>query len=300
MSVRSAGDFPAVDAEVAAFAHDLGLPGIVDLHVHALPARLEAAVWAFFDGLDDPPWPINYRGEPDDRLRVLGDLGVVSHTALAYPHKPGMLPWLNDHTLGLAEQHAQVIPTFTIFPEPAVAALTEDAIQRGGQVVKVHNQVGRFIPADRRLDEAWRLIAAHRLPVMIHASAVYGVDGGGEFCGADRVADLLDLHPDLTLIVAHLGRPDDDDFMRLAEQTPGLYLDVSMALVDDDGLLAGQYPFAERLAALWPRVVFGSDFPTIPHQYAAQVRGLAALGLQDAQLGAVLHDTARTLLSRVS
>lgn len=300
MTVRSLADFPQHDDEVAAFAVDLGLPGIIDLHVHALPARLEQAVWSFFDQLDDPPWPINYRTEPDDRLATLRGLGVVGHTALAYAHKPGMLRWLNDYTLGLAEQHAQVIPTFTIHPEPEVGEITAEAIARGGQVVKVHNQVGRFLPADPRLDEAWQLIATHRLPVMIHASGVYGVAGGHEFCGAAGVADLLDRHPDLTLIVAHLGRPDDEDFIRLAEQTPGLHLDVSMALVDHDGPLSGDYRLIERLAALWPRVVFGSDFPTIPHDYAAQVRGVGLLGLDDDALRAVLHDTARTLLSRIA
>jgi hypothetical protein len=34
--------------------------------------------------------------------------------------------------------------------------------------------------------------------------------------------------------------------------------------------------------------VFGSDFPTIPHQLAAQVSGLASLGLGDDWLRGVL------------
>jgi predicted TIM-barrel fold metal-dependent hydrolase len=34
--------------------------------------------------------------------------------------------------------------------------------------------------------------------------------------------------------------------------------------------------------------VFGSDFPTIPHAFAAQVSGLAALGLGEAWLRKVL------------
>lgn len=298
MSVRTLDAFPEHDDEVPAFLDELGLPGIVDIHVHAMPERLQAAVWRFFDGLDDPPWPIRYRDEADARLRRLRELGVVQHTALAYAHKPGMLGWLNDHTLGLAEAHAQVVPTFTLFPEDGVSEQTAAAIERGGQVVKVHLQVGRFHATDPRLDESWEMVAARRLPVVLHASAVYGVDGGGEYCGPDEVADLLDRHPDLVLVVAHLGRPDDVGFLRLAEQTPGLHLDPSMALVDTDGI-PGPYDHAERLAALWPRVVFGSDFPTVPHDYVAQVRGLGLLGVGDDALRAMLHDTARTLLSRV-
>jgi uncharacterized protein len=45
---------------------------------------------------------------------------------------------------------------------------------------------------------------------------------------------------------------------------------------------------AGRLAALGDRVVFGSDFPTIPHAFAAQVSGLASLGLGDDWLRGVL------------
>jgi uncharacterized protein len=44
----------------------------------------------------------------------------------------------------------------------------------------------------------------------------------------------------------------------------------------------------DRIAALGDRVVFGSDFPTIPHAFAAQVSGLAALELGDDWLGKVL------------
>lgn len=300
MTVRELDAYPRHDEDVAPFARDLGLPGIIDLHVHAMPHRLEQAVWSYFDSLTDPPWEIRYRGEPDVRLAQLRSFGVTAHTALAYAHKPGMLDWLNRHTLALAARHPQVIPTFTIFPQDDVAEATADAIGRGGQVVKVHNQVGRFVPADPLLDEAWELIASARLPVMMHASAVYGVPGGAEFCGAARVADLLDRHPDLTLVIAHLGRPDNEDFLRLAERTPGLYLDVSMALVVGEGGIGSGYPLPDRLAALWPRVVFGSDFPGIMHAYAAQVRGLGLLGLDDDQLRAVLHDNAQTLLSRTA
>lgn len=299
MTVRTLDAFPLDDAEIPAFLDDLGVPGIVDLHVHFLPDRLQQAVWRFFDALDDPPWPIHYREDEATRLARLRSCGVVAHTALAYPHKPGMLPWLNDYTLGLAERHPQVIPTCTIFPDDDVDQQTADAIARGAQVVKVHLQIGRFDVRDPRLTTSWEMIAAHRLPVMLHASAVYGVDGGGAWCGPDVVAALLDAHPDLRLIVAHLGRPDDEGFLRLAERTPGLLLDVSMSLVHDGGF-PNTYPQPERLAALWERVVFGTDFPSIPHPYARQVAGLAALGLDDRGLRAVLHDNARRLLDHVN
>lgn len=291
------GEYPRHDADVLPFVRALGLPGIVDLHVHFLPSRLQRAVWRFFDDLDDPPWPVTYRDPTDVRLGKLRELGVVQHTALAYPHRPGMVAALNEFTLGLAERHPQVIPTFTLFPEDGIEELVAGAIARGGRVAKVHLQVGRFHPTDARLDEAWQELARRGIPVVLHASAVYGVEGGAEFCGAAGVAALLDRHPDLRLVIAHLGGPDFADFLRLAEQTPGLRMDTAMVLTDPPYLMEYPREFLDRLRALLPRLVFGSDYPTIPHEYAAQLRGLAALELDEAGLQALLHDNAIGLLA---
>lgn len=296
--VRPPDQFPVRDAEVAGFVEDLGLDGIVDLHVHAMPDRLQEAVWAYFDRLDDPPWPIRYRDEATPRLRRLARLGVVRHTALAYAHRPGMLDWLNGYTLDLADRCPQVIPTFTIYPQPDVAEVTAAAIARGGAVVKVHTQVGRFHGTDPRLDEAWRQIAAARLPVMLHATAVYGVAGGDEWCGVDTIRALLDRHPDLTLVIAHLGMPEYAAAARLAEEADDVHLDLSMTLHDSEVGFDVPEAVTARLHDLASRLVFGSDYPSIPHDYATQVRALARLGLGDDALRDVLSGNARRLLDR--
>ena len=304
MTPRDADRFPTSDDEVASFVADLGLGGIVDVHVHAMPDRLQQAVWRYFDALDDPPWPVAYRQEVEERLDHLRAMGVVAHTALAYAHRRGMLGWLNGFTLDLADAYPQVVPTFTIFAEDGVTEATADAIGRGGAVVKVHTQVGRFHTTDRRLDESWRLIADARLPVVLHATAVYGVDGGAEYCGIDAVRALLDRHPDLTLVVAHVGMPEYDAAMDLVEEADDVHVDVAMTLHDtwvDEPAVAQQQmsPRAvERLGGLHDRVLFGSDHPTIPHDYATQVRSLARLGLDDAGLRDVLAGNAQRLLAR--
>ncbi|MCL2613434.1 MAG: amidohydrolase, partial [Nocardioidaceae bacterium] len=50
--------------EVRRFWGDLGLPGLLDLHVHFLPPPIERAVWREFDNggeLIGRDWPILYR-----------------------------------------------------------------------------------------------------------------------------------------------------------------------------------------------------------------------------------------------
>ena len=290
--------YPATDAEVAAFARSLEIPGIIDLHVHALPERLQRAVWRYFDRLEDPPWPIVYRETEPTRFELLRDLGVLAHTALAYAHRPGMAANLNEHTLALAEQYEQVIPTFTFHPEDGVADYVDAALGRGGAVAKVHLQVGRFHATDRRLDPVWRMLSRMQVPVVIHAGAVYGVDGGAEYCGADELRRLLDRHPDVVLVVAHVGAPDFRDFVQLAEEVPGLWMDTAMAFGDPPYL--GEFPgdLLDRLRAMVDRVVFGSDFPSIPRPVSSQLRGLARLELDQQQMAGLLHDNAVRLLSR--
>ena len=100
-----AGALPApaaeLDAEVAAVrAHwtRLGLPGLVDVHVHFMPKPVMDKVWAYFDAagpLVGSAWPIAYRLDEADRLARLRAFGVRAVPSLVYPHKPGMAAWLN-------------------------------------------------------------------------------------------------------------------------------------------------------------------------------------------------------------
>ncbi|HEX8927814.1 MAG TPA: amidohydrolase family protein [Actinomycetota bacterium] len=285
------------DAEVAGYVASLGLPGIIDVHTHFMPGRVQAKVWAHFDRLD-PPWPIVYRAGEAERLATLAQLGVRHHTALAYAHRPGMAAWLNDHTLALAAAHPQVIGSFTFYPEPGVEAEVERALAAGGAVAKVHLQVGKFHALDPRLDAVWPLLASRRVPVVLHAGAVADGSGGEQFCGAGEVAGLLERHPDLVLIVAHLGAPDFTDFLDLAEAAPALRFDTAMVF----GSPAPFWPFPpgveRRLGPLGDRILFGSDFPTVPRSFANQISGLAALGLGDDWLRAVLWHNAAGLLGR--
>jgi uncharacterized protein len=275
------------DDEIPAFLAALGLPGIVDAHVHFLPDNLQQAVWRWFDRLT-PAWPVTYRSSAEQRLKVLASAGIRHHTALAYPHRPGMLRFLNDHTMGLAAATPAVIPTFTIYPEPGVATETARCLAAGGKAVKVHLQVGGFDATDPLLDDTWAQLASARTPVILHAGAVADGSGNEQWCGPAPVRRLLARFAGLRLVIAHLGAPDHDAFVAIAEEHPEVWLDTAMIFTDPPYLGPSPLHLVDRIGALGERVVFGSDFPTIPHAIAAQVSGLAALGLGDEWLRQVL------------
>lgn len=287
---------PDSDAKVAAWARSLGIPGIFDIHVHFMPDRMQQAVWRHFDSLGGGGWPIHYRTDDETRLQTLGDLGVLHFTALAYAHRPDMARWLNDYTLGLAERQERALPSFTFYPEADATEYVREALGRGGQVAKVHLQVGKFDPSAPLLDGVWDQLQEARTPVVIHAGAVADGSGGEDWCGMEPVRRLLTARPGLVLVLAHLGAPDYADAVALADEFPQLLMDTAMVLVDGPGF---SYP-AELMSWLGAnpgRILFGSDFPSFPHDYAAQVRGLANCGFGDGWLRRVLWQNAAELLA---
>lgn len=261
-----------------------------------MPDRIQQAVWAHFDELDDPPWPIHYRIDESERLATLAKLGVIRHTALAYPHRPGVAAWLNEHTLALAAEQPQVVPTFTLFPEPEAPEYVAAALASGGRCVKVHLQVGKFDLTDPLLTEAWTLLEQARAPIVLHLAAVEDGSGGHQFCGAWALWDLLDRHPDLRPVVAHLGAPGATaELFDRAAEIPELRFDTAMAVIPIAQLWTPPPWLPDRLADLGDRILFGSDFPTMPNPLADQVAALAQFGLGDGWLRAVLWENAAAL-----
>jgi predicted TIM-barrel fold metal-dependent hydrolase len=285
------------DADLPAFIDRLGLPGLVDVHVHFMPERVLHKVWDYFDTV--PPaygmsWPVRYRQDQDERLAVLRRLGVIAHTALLYPHKPGMAEWLNDWCRDFTADAPGVVRSATFYPEPGVADYVRAALDGGARVFKSHVQVGDYDPGDPLLDEVWGVLADAGVPVVCHCG---GGPFPGRFTGPGPISSVLARHPGLTLVVAHCGAPDYAAFLDLAARFANVHLDTTMAFTD---FMARFAPFpadlTPRLADLGDRIVLGSDFPNIPYAYAHQVDALARLDLGDAWLRGVLHDNGARLL----
>jgi uncharacterized protein len=278
------------DVDVPAFCDALGIPGLADAHVHFLPPRLLRRIWAYFDAGGpllgrDGPWPIHYRLPDDaDRVARLRALRVTYFTALAYAHRPDMAADLNAWTLAFAARTPGCIPSATFYPEPDVTSYVTEALEHGARVFKVHLQVGAFSPADPLLDPVWGLLTDAGTPVVMHAGHA---PAATEYTGAGPVIDLLKRHPDLPLVVAHMGAPDYQEFLRLAAAYERVALDTTMVFTDsfapfpDDAL-----PLLKELGEAG-KILLGSDFPNIPYPYARQIAGLAGLGLGDPWLRAV-------------
>jgi uncharacterized protein len=293
---------PATDADVPAFVAELGLPGLVDVHVHFLPESVLRKVWAYFDEAQTHygmPWPVEYKLPEPDRVAVLAKLGVLAYAPLVYPHKPGMARWLCEWVAEFAARTPAAVPTATLFPEPDVAEYLGAAVEAGARMVKVHVQVGAFDPRDELLRPAWGLLAEAGVPAVVHCG--HGPIPG-EFTGLDVFAEVLTAHPRLPIVLAHAGMPDFDAALQLVERFPNVVLDTTMvgtAFSEKFAPLPADWP--ARLAGIADRIVLGTDFPNIPYPYAEQIAAIAGWAAADERLGepflrAVLHDNPARVL----
>ncbi len=273
---------PRVDADVPAFWRSLGLPGLIDVHVHFMPQRVLDKVWSYFDSagpLVGREWPINYRHPEQERLARLRSMGVRAFPSLVYPHKPGMAARLNGWAAQFAGRVPECLQTATFYPEPDAPSYVDAAVRAGARLFKVHVQVGDFDPRDPLLDAVWSTVADARVPVLVHAGSG---PAPGRFTGPGPFGEVLARHPRLVAIIAHLGMPEYSGFFDQAARFDDVYLDTTGAFVD---FFADDAPPTDlvvpRMRDLQERVLLGTDFPNISYPYAHQLEALVNLGLGD-------------------
>ena len=290
---------PDDDADVPRYWRELGLPGLVDCHVHFLPPRVQAKVWRFFAdaathyGRD---WPIAYAlPAAEERLAILERLGVRAFPTLPYPHKAGMAAWLNDWSAEFAAAHPQVIQSATFFPEPEAPVYVAEALDRGARVFKVHVQVGDFDPRHETLDAVWERLEQTGTPIVIHCGSG---PRHGRHTGPGPVTEVLERHPRLRLVIAHLGMPEYRAFLDLAQRYERVHLDTTMFGTDfTEKLMPFDAADLPRLSDLREKILLGSDFPSIPYPYAHQLVALHRLGLGEEWLRAVLWENGARLFA---
>lgn len=299
---RDVPALPVGDADVPRLLADLGVLGIVDVHVHFLPENVLSKVWGFFDQAQEHygmPWPVYYRLPEPNRVAILKDLGVMGFAPLVYPHRAGMAQWLTGWVTAFADATPGAVRTATLFPEPDVVDYLGAAVEAGARIAKVHVQVGDFDPRDPLLVPAWGLLAEAGVPVVVHCG---NGPRRGVHTGLDVFEEVLAAHPRLRAVLAHAGLPDFTDVLDLLARHPHCLLDTTMVGTPFTEAFAPLPPdWARRLADVADRVVFGSDFPNIPYAYAEQVRAVASWAAADDRLGApflrsVLHDAPARVL----
>ena len=201
-----------------------------------------------------------------------------------------------------SRHHDVLIPFGSVDPRQGAAAVARArrlVDEHGVRGFKFHPTLQGFTPNDPAHHELWATLSDLGVVALFHTGQTgigAGLPGGRglklRLSDPMLVDDVAADFPDLPIVLAHPGVPWSDSSIAIATHKANVHVDLS-------GWLPKYFPpnLARPLSnVLRHKALFGSDFPSIPHPFAAQVRGLAALGLDPAGLRAVLHDRTAALL----
>ena len=141
--------------------------------------------------------------------------------------------------------------------------------------------------------------ARSRTPARRSSCTPSGGPVGNDHTGPGPMRALMERHPTLTAVIAHLGAPEYAELPRgrrgLRAGAPRHHDGVHRLLRGDGGVPAR--PAAAAGATSQDRVLLGSDFPNIPYPYAHQLESLERLDLGDDWLRAVCWDNGHRLFT---
>lgn len=265
---------------------------IIDIHAHFFPPGWFEAVWNFFEKHN---WPINYKGAPAELAQRLRGFGVPHFTVLNYLHKPGLRDSLAEWTRDFAASQPGAIPFGTLYPgEPGnLEAARRWFIDWDFRGLKIQPLVSKKYVPDPAMYPVFELMAETGRWLLIHiGTAPYP----NEFTNLDDLEKLLNDIPGLPVILAHMGGYEFERALELMERFPNLCMDTTMIFVNA-GVFDARYPLPmERLSPFLDRILFGSDFPNIPYDYAESIDGLRRYGFAGADLERITRANAARIL----
>jgi len=267
---------------------------MIDIHTHLHPPRLFAAIRRWFAA--NSSWDIAAQPqEPREVAAVLRSAGVERFVFCSYAHRPGMARELNAWLVQTARALGGYgVPLATIHPDdPTALEDLRAALEEGCAGLKLHEDVQQVACDDPRLDPVYAELAARNRFLLVHVGPIPWKYEKRE--GLARVEHVLTRHPDLNVVVAHFGVPDTLDYFELMSKHNGLNLDTTMVFAPSSPMYTNTNA-VDAIERHPDRVLYGTDFPNIPHDYQAELRGLESLGLRASTLRAVLHDNAERLL----
>jgi predicted TIM-barrel fold metal-dependent hydrolase len=266
---------------------------VVDAHMHVPRLSTVSSAWlewAVKFG-QDSGWRevFDAAGDPDPaRLDALLDAEGVDAALLFAEYSPGatgiqpvedLLP-LIAHNPGRYRLVANVNPRLHTPP----AAEAERQLDLGAVAVKVHPVHGAFRVDRDDMYPVYDLCAERGMPVIVHTGPSIFPGSQAEAGNPKLMDTIAGAYPGVQFVLAHGGRGRwHADAARMALARDNVWIDLA-------GLPPKRLPdyyAGFDLPALARKWIFGTDWPGVPGT-AGNVRAVAALGLTDDTLAAVL------------
>lgn len=207
--------------------------------------------------------------------------------------------WVDDcHVAGYVRANPESLMGFlSVDPtqESWEREMREGHEELGLRGIKLLPMYAGFRPNDATLDPLWRYAQENKLPVLLHTGTTFVSQAPIE-CTYPRLLDAVAIrHPEVKIVMAHLGHPFEGECVAVIRKHPNVYADIS-------ALHYRPFQFYHSLMlvqeyGVWDKLLFGSDFPFTTVQ--ATIKGLRMLNklvegtslprLDEGQIESLIH-----------
>lgn len=270
-----------------------------DCHTHLFPAQRMGGLmrWIHRAVLDfNVPVDITAEQAVIDLRRA----GAVRWANLLFPIGPGEATSLHAWGQALADRVPEITPFGGVHvDDDDPLAVVQEAIEVYSMAgLKFHPMVQGFDPWDERLAAALTYLNGRKAPIYVHT-------GYDEWYGHDYdrtgMQQMLERYPDLPVVLAHMGFPDLDWGLGLAEQFPQVWLDLtnvpgSFAWMNSpDDLVV---TFRDGLDRHRDRCLMGTDYPAGMGSLDEILEQFHSVGIEDGLLEHIMVKSTATFFDR--
>lgn len=179
---------------------------------------------------------------------------------------------------------------------PFDLAATEERL-KSGQVIglKLYPGYEHYYPTDRLCVPVYDLAAKYRVPVMFHSGDTYTKLGKLKYAHPLHIDDVAVDHPDLRIVICHLGNPWLRDCAELMYKNDNVRADISGLVLKGfeakfERWLVEQVRELILYAGNPEDLLFGTDWPLV--DMSPYLRFMRGLDLEPEQERLIMHDNA--------
>lgn len=238
-------------------------------------------------------WPVTL----DQHLRAMSDVRRAVVLGFRAAASGFVVP--NDYVASYVRQHPEKLVGFggiDLAEDDPVEEVDRCAGELGLRGLKIGPTYQGVHPLDRRALAVFARAEALELPIVWHQGTTFVRSARLSLASPILVDEVAIRHPNLRVVIAHMGHPWVEDAVAVIRKHPNVYADVS-ALHTRPWQLYNALRIAVEYGA-GPKLLFGSDFPFFtPDETAAGLRAVVRLG-RAASLPPVEEDFIEELLER--
>jgi len=123
--------------------------------------------------------------------------------------------------------------SYTSFNKEELSELREYLSEGSIRGLKLYPGYEPFYPNDEKLQPVYELAAEFGVPVMIHSGDTYDPRGKIKFSHPIHIDDVAVDHPDVNIVICHIGNPWIRDCMEVVYKNKNVYTDISGLVLGD-------------------------------------------------------------------